>query len=317
MKKKTEAALARIQGLLENIHFPRKYITRQTAICLYALLNEEERSGLLTGKKALSEGARIHDIMEFARAEVGIRVAENTRESYRKTSLKPLFDAGLISRIRTSVNDPNTHYLLNRSFAAVLKEYMQEKNKGRRETIANAWLTTAAGMAPLQARAKAQAEPGTVTVTLGEEQVTLSPGKHNLLIKHIAEVFAPIFIDNTPQMILLSDAEHKLKYVHPIAEKLGLKIDKHEKMPDVILYSPTRNIVYIVEAVTSAGPINEARIKDIEQVVLPEKLTFGVEYFTAFPDRTVLKRFLDEIAWGTQVWLANEPFGVIIFRRIR
>jgi len=131
------------------------------------------------------------------------------------------------------------------------------------------------------------------------------------------EVFPPIFIDDTPKVLLLSDAEHKLKYVDPLAKKLHLNIDKHEKMPDVILYSVSRNIVYIVEAVTSAGPINEARIKDIEQIVLPEKLTFGVEYFTAFPDRATFKKFLDEIAWGTQVWFANEPFGIVIFRRLR
>lgn len=49
----------------------------------------------------------------------------------------------------------------------------------------------------------------------------------------------------------------------------------------------------------SAGPINEAGIRGIEHVVLPEKLAFAVEYFTAFPDRGVFKKFLDEIAWGT------------------
>jgi type II restriction enzyme len=147
--------------------------------------------------------------------------------------------------------------------------------------------------------------------------LSLSPGKHNQLEKMIVEVFAPIFIDGAPKVLLLSDAEHRLKYVDPLARKLGLKLDEHEKMPDVILYSPTRNIVYIVEAVTSGGPINDARIKDIEQTVLPTKLSFGVEYFTAFPDRSMFRKFLDEIAWGTQVWLASEPFGVVIFRRVR
>lgn len=252
-----------------------------------------------------------------ARTELGIRVAENTRESYRKLSLKPLLDAGLISRIRTSVNDPNTHYLLNRSFAAILKEYLQEKNEQRKQAIIATWINTAAAMLKLQARAEARAEPDTIAVTVEGEQKSLSPGKHNLLIKQIIEVFAPIFIDNTPTVLLLSDAEHKLKHVDPLTKKLRLNIDKHEKLPDVILYSSERNIVYIVEAVTSAGPINEARVRDIERIVLPEKLTFGVEYFTAFPDRATFKKFLDEIAWGTQVWLASEPFGVVIFRRMR
>lgn len=63
--------------------------------------------------------------------------------------------------------------------------------------------------------------------------------------------------------------------------------------------------------------MSPARIRDIESVLLPEKLSFGVEYFTVFPDRSVFKRFLEDIAWGTQVWLANEPFGVVVFRRVR
>src|ERR1041384_6119559 len=135
MTRKPEPPLAQIQELLQRIHFPRRYNTRQTAICLLALLSEETRVGLLAGKQSLSEGARIHDIMEFARSRLGIRVAENTRESYRKSSLKPLFDTGLISRVRTSVNDPNTHYLINKSFAATLAEYLKEKDAQRKEAI--------------------------------------------------------------------------------------------------------------------------------------------------------------------------------------
>lgn len=49
-------------------------------------------------RQRYKDGARIHDILEFARRDLGIRVAENTRESYRKTSLKPLYEGGLITR---------------------------------------------------------------------------------------------------------------------------------------------------------------------------------------------------------------------------
>src|SRR2546429_56190 len=146
---------------------------------------------------------------------------------------------------------------------------------------------------------RAGEEKGSVSVKVDDARIVLSPGKHNLLEKLVVEVFAPIFIDGAPKVLLLSDAEHKLKHVDPLAQAVHLKLDEHEKMPDVILYSATRNILYIVEAVISAGPISEPRVRDIERIVLPDKLTFGVEYFTAFPDRTVFRKFLDEIAWGT------------------
>jgi type II restriction enzyme len=108
-----------------------------------------------------------------------------------------------------------------------------------------------------------------------------------------------------------------MKHIDPSAARLGLKLDEHEKLPDVILYSTTRNIIFIVEAVTSVGPIDEARIRDIEATIFPAEKNFGVEYFTAFPNRVTFKRFIEDIAWGTQVWFANEPFGIVIFRRVR
>ncbi|HEY6328679.1 MAG TPA: BsuBI/PstI family type II restriction endonuclease [Blastocatellia bacterium] len=136
-------------------------------------------------------------------------------------------------------------------------------------------------------------------------------------MKQIVEVFATVFVGELPFVLLLSDAEHKALQMDQVAISLSLKIYEHEKMPDVILYSAERNILYVIEAVTSAGAMTPARIKDIEAILLPDNMSFGIEYFTAFPDRSVFKRFVEDIAWGTQVWLANEPFGVVIFRRVR
>jgi hypothetical protein len=153
-------------------------------------------------------------------------------------------------------------------------------------------------------------------VIVDGQEIVLSVGEHNQLEKEIVEVFAPAFIDE-PCVLYLGDAAHKLKYVSPTVNNLNIRLDEHAKAPDVLLYSCTRNIVYIVEAVTSSGPVNEARMRDIEAGLFPEPKTFGVEYFTAFPDRKTLRKFVEEIAWGTSVWIANEPFGLIVFRRYR
>jgi hypothetical protein len=317
MKKSRAIAIEKIIELLRAIGFAPAFASRQTAVCLYALADETRRPGLLAGKLSLSDGARIHDIMEFARQDLGIRVAENTRESYRKTSIAPLLGAGLISRVRSSVNDPNTHYQINRTFASTMVRYIAAKTAKERQAIADDWMAAASGLTPPARTKRGRVEAGSLAVRVGAAQVTLSPGGHNLLIKQIAEVFAPVFVDESPEVLLLSDAENKLRHVNPLAARLGLRIDEHEKMPDVLLYSPSRNILYVIEAVTSAGPMSPARVRDIESVLLPEKLSFGLEYFTVFPDRSVFKRFLEDIAWGTQVWLANEPFGVVVFRRVR
>ncbi len=100
--------LSEVKGLLEQLLFPKQYLSDQTAICLKALADRTERAGLLPGHKNLADGARIHDILNFARDVMGKKVAENTREAYRKTSLTPLMNYGLVVRHQLSTNDPGS-----------------------------------------------------------------------------------------------------------------------------------------------------------------------------------------------------------------
>jgi len=206
------------------------------------------------------------------------------------------------------IHDPNTHYRLNREFEDLLRGYLAQESERERERLIARFRRPSVTGQP--------AAEGQVKMEVNGQPLVLSPGAHNELEKQVVEVFAPAFIDE-PYVLYIGDAAHKLKYVDPLAEGLGICLDEHAKAPDVLLYSRSRNIVYVVEAVTSSGPINEARIRDIEAGLWPSPKTFGVEYFTAFPDRKTLRRFVEEIAWGTQVWIAAEPYGLIIFRRYR
>ena len=71
--------LDEVKVLLHQLGLDRRLITEQSAICVLALADSAERESLLAGKKRLRDGARIHDIIEFARHECGKEVAENTR----------------------------------------------------------------------------------------------------------------------------------------------------------------------------------------------------------------------------------------------
>lgn len=112
--------LESIKDLLRDLGFPRSFISDQTALTILALVDRKPRTGLLPGHSCLADGARIHDILEFVRSDFDRKVAENTRESYRKTSLRPLLDAGWVIRHRLSTNDPNTHYRLHGELAQLL-----------------------------------------------------------------------------------------------------------------------------------------------------------------------------------------------------
>ena len=74
------------------------------------------------------------------------------------------------------------------------------------------------------------------------------------------------------------------------------------------------NIMYVVEVVTSVGPISESRKNEIHGIMTKRgPLTFGIVCITAFPDRKAFRRFVNDIAWETKVWIAAEQFGIIHF----
>lgn len=152
-------------------------------------------------------------------------------------------------------------------------------------------------------------------ISVADKIVDFSPGRHSSLIQQVVEQFAPAFVAE-PVVLYLGDTERKFRYVNEsLLKSLGIYLDPHDKIPDVLLYSKKENIIYVVEVVVSRGPVSEDRISDIEEILFRRGRKVGVHYFSAFPNRKILKNVLHDIAWDTKVWLAEEPFGLIIFRR--
>jgi hypothetical protein len=93
--------------------------------------------------------------------------------------------------------------------------------------------------------------------------------------------------------------------------KLGVNVDAHGKMPDVVLLYPERNWLVLVESVTSHGPVGGKRHAELAKLFAGS--TAGLVYVTAFPSRVIMSRYLDEIAWETEVWVADAPSHLIHF----
>lgn len=92
-------------------------------------------------------------------------------------------------------------------------------------------------------------------------------------------------------------------------EELGFQITLHDKMPDVVLYSPEKDWLYFIEAVTSVGLMTPLRIRDIEEMT--KDVRSGKIYVTAFPNMAIFKRLAEIIAWETEIWLADFPDHMI------
>ena len=91
--------------------------------------------------------------------------------------------------------------------------------------------------------------------------------------------------------------------------KLGFEITLHDKMPDVVLYVEEKGWLYFIEAVTSVGPMSPKRIKEIEDMTA--NVDVGKIYVTAFLDFKTFKKFSEELAWETEVWIADMPDHMI------
>jgi len=93
--------------------------------------------------------------------------------------------------------------------------------------------------------------------------------------------------------------------------KLGVTVDDHGKMPDVILYDRNKNWLFLIEAVTSHGPVDGKRHEELTKLFKSSKA--GLVYVTAFPDRRTMAKYLVDISWETEVWISEAPTHMIHF----
>jgi hypothetical protein len=305
--------IGEIKIILEKLNFPKRYISEQTAICIMALTDSNRRDGLLPGHGNLSEGARIHAILNFARDVIGKKVAENTREAYRKTSLAPLMNYGIVVRHQLSTNDPNTYYRLHPDFIRLFSEADIEERSRLIKQLQRQLTRLKRQKAQKAVRGKE------ISVQIGDKQIfSLSSGEHNMLEKSVIEIFGHAFLDK-PQTVYLGDTAPRKGYQNrTLMRRLNLPIDTTASLPDVILFSEPESHLVIVEAVISSGPINSIRLEQLHKFTRgPKKLGVKISYVSAFPSRAVFRRFVEEIAWGSSVWIENEPNNIVHFQRMR
>ena len=132
-----------------------------------------------------------------------------------------------------------------------------------------------------------------VTLAAGEN-LLLSPGAHSVLIKEIIEEFAPRFAPGGT-LIYVGDTGKKWAYFdRPMLEELGVAVDGHGKMPDVVLYYRERKWLLLIESVTSHGPVNGKRHQELAELFATSSA--GLVYVTAFPSRAVMARYLGKVA---------------------
>jgi hypothetical protein len=85
----------------------------------------------------------------------------------------------------------------------------------------------------------------------------------------------------------------------------------HDKLPDVVLYDAAKKWLFLIEAVTSHGPVSAKRHAELESML--SKCAAARIYVTAFLDFTAFKKYASEIVWESEVWIGAFPDHMIHF----
>ena len=126
-----------------------------------------------------------------------------------------------------------------------------------------------------------------VRIPRGKE-IDLSPGKHSDLIKRIIEEFGPRFVPGC-KLIYVGDTGNKWAYFDEnLLSGLGVSIDSHGKMPDVVLWYPKRSWLLLFESVTSHGPVDVKRHNELAEIFSSSEAC--LVYVTAFLTRSDMSR---------------------------
>jgi hypothetical protein len=67
----------------------------------------------------------------------------------------------------------------------------------------------------------------------------------------------------------------------------------------------------LIEAVTSHGPVNPKRRDELKRLFARSRA--GLVFVTAFASRPAMVRYLNEISWESEVWVAESPTHMIHF----
>jgi hypothetical protein len=291
---------------LTDLQFGPKQRNEIAAYTLLALLDLQPNTEWTEAQAPL---LGITPIIDFIATAYKNRYAPNTRETIRDDAVKFFVEEGLLLRNPDDLNRPTnsakTVYQIEPSALALFRKF---------GTLGwtPALQSYLASREPLKHEISRKRNLTRVPVTLPDgSQVKLSPGGQNPLIKDIIEKFCPTF---APGGVILYIGDTENKFVHLETAgltALGVTLDSAAKIPDVIVHDIKRNWLLLIEAVTSAGPVDGKRRKELKDLFTGCKA--GLVFVTAFINRRAMQTFVSHIAWESEVWIAEDSDHMIHF----
>lgn len=254
---------------------------------------------------------RSRDVIEFENKYFGEKISSGSYDDIRRKDLKLLVEAGVVvsssSSNAQSTNNPLRGYALSPHFVELLNNY-------NCPLWDNKLTEYIAIQSSLKEEFRRLRDLNKIPIILPNGiSLNLSQGEHNTLQKAIIEEFLPRFGFGA-SVLYIGDAEDKFLYVdRETLSDINFFSIGHEELPDVIAYSKNKNLLYLIEAFHSTGEWNELRLRLIKNKLSEAGCTAIPIYFTAFENRNSFRQKSKDIAWETEVWIAENPDHLIHF----
>ena len=248
-------------------------------------------------------------IIEFENTHLEGSYSSGSYDDIRRSHLIMLTTAGYVissaSLGKQSTNNPTRGYAASPHLAMLLRcfgtdkwedalEQFKQKNEELKEIL----------------RRKRELECIPVQLPSGIE-VKLSAGEHNELQRDIIQKFLPRFGFGA-EVLYLGDTTNKyLIREDAKLQAIGFFQLEHEELPDVVAFSKEKNLLFLIEAVHSYGQMGETRVQKLKEKL--KNCTATIVFVSAFENKKIFRRFSDDIAWESEVWIADSPDHMIHF----
>lgn len=305
-KKKAEQKIQNALKILNALGLPRQQLNERSALTLLSLLGIKPESDW---KNAGNPLMGITPMMDFFSEYYGKKYAPNTRETVRRQTIHQFLQAALIvanpDKPSRPTNSPKAVYQIEPSALKLLLSFGTPEWKENLQK----YLRKVKTLTKIYERER---DMQRLPVTLPDgQEIKLSPGGQNVLVKKIVEDFCSLF---TPggKIIYIGDTQSKWSlYDAKATAALGVTIEEHGKMPDVVVHHVKKNWLVLIEAVTSHGPVNPKRRQELKKLF--SKSSAGLVFVTAFINRHAMLKYLNDISWETEVWVSESPTHLIHF----
>jgi len=293
------------QQILSDLGMPKAQQNEISAFTLIALCNIKKSSKWLDASRQSMTVTK--GIMTFIKENYGKEYAPNTRETFRRQVLHQ-FVQGRIADYNPDepnlpTNSPRAHYAISEAALSVIHSFGLPDYRKQIASFKK-------GQGSLSEIYEKNRESQCVPVTLPTgEKFKLSPGKHNELQASIIKEFAPRFLTR-PQVLYFGDTAKKgLVIDNASFLLLNVSVSDHDKLPDIVLLDTSKKWLFLIEAVTSHGPMNPKRVFELREMFKDSKCS--LIFVSAFPDFSEFKQHSKDISWETEVWISDFPEHMI------